>query len=208
MITSILFASRNGSRFLTVWAVLLVAAGALSHRGLKVDFTQQYSPVVMTLPEFFAVVLTVLGLILLRPQLWILDRLGVPSRRWIPAMCAFAAGVAGPQVLLLGAYLIRLPPGEWSRSAMNVLVLTAVAFGAAPFVGAFAASGTVLVLYFSALCALQIEPALRSWSPLAVETPGAGHWAVALLLAVGATGIVFRTLGRTRLTWGRDLDLA
>jgi hypothetical protein len=205
---SILIASRSADRFAIALAVLSPVAGVLSHRGLKIDLTQQYAPAVMAVPELVAVLAACLGVLVLRPQLWVVDRLGVPSRRWIPSVAAVVAGALGPQLILVVAVLVALPPAQFTRCAANVLALTALAYLVSPFVGAFGSSGLILMLYFALTCAQQMEPAIGDWSPLVISTGGGGRWVVAVATTAVALVVTVRTLGRTRLTWGPDLDLA
>ncbi|MEV6928977.1 hypothetical protein AB0M46_31410 [Dactylosporangium sp. NPDC051485] len=194
--------------FLVASAILGIASAIVSRRGFKIDFAQAYLPVTMRLPELGAVLLVSLGIVILRPRLWIIDRLGLPRRRWVPSAFALAAGFVGPQLILAAATLVAMPAGDYPRVAANVVFLTALAFCVAPYLGAFVASGLVLMLYFSLTIASQMEPAIASWSPLAVSTDPGGRWTVATTAGLVAVVVTVSTLGRVRRTWGADLELA
>ncbi|GAA2378352.1 hypothetical protein Cme02nite_19350 [Catellatospora methionotrophica] len=53
-----------------------------------------------------------------------------------------------------------------------------------------------------------MEPATGPWSPLTISTMADGRRIIVIGTAVAAAAVTLWTLGRTRLTWGRDLDLA
>jgi hypothetical protein len=205
---SVLFASRSGASFVAALAIHLIAAASLSGRYLKISFTQQYPVTAMTVPELAAVLLACVGVMILRPQMWIIDRLGARSRRWVPSACALTMGVLGPQLVLAAAVLAQMPLDAWSRAAANVLFLASLAFLTSPFIGAFTAGGLVLMVYLGLVCALQMAPEIARWSPVVSSEAPDGRWGLAALCALAAVLVTVHTLGRTHRTWGRDLDLA
>jgi hypothetical protein len=207
VIASIIFRSRAGGWYATSFVLLALVSAVLSSRSLKINLTQQYPPIAMTMPELCAVILTSVGVVVLRPQLWIIDRLGVRARRWIPSVGAWALGLLGPQVVLTVSAGLGLPFDGWSRAAANTLVLGGGAYLVSPFIGPLAASGVVLMLYFGLMCALQMDPAIWPWSPLVCSTGPDGKWIFAVAAVGASLLIVVRTLGSRMRVWARDIDL-
>src|SRR5262245_7265410 len=106
---SVLFASRSGKLFLVTLGILCPASAIVSRRGFKIDLAQAYLPVTMRMPELGAVLLASLGIVILRPRMWLVDWLGVRGRRWVPSVCALAAGLGAPQIILAASVLVAMP---------------------------------------------------------------------------------------------------
>lgn len=207
MTARILLASRAVGPFAICVTVLAGVAAGLSRHAFVIWLAKRHDAALMTLPELAAVLVACLGVILLRPRMWIIDRMGVPTRRWLPSAIALGLGICGPQLVLVAALAARLGPSSWSRSAANLLFLTALAFVVSPFIGALAASGLTLLLYLTLVISAQLEPAVAAWSPVAVSSQPSGRWLIAAAATV-AVLVTTRTMGRTLRTWGRDLDTA
>ncbi|GAA2669701.1 MULTISPECIES: hypothetical protein [Actinosynnema] len=102
-----------------------------------------------------------------------------------------------PQTLVaLGA--LRLPEGTpWTWVACNALLYSALAFTLSPLVGAGAAAGITLVLYFAVGAAHNLWPGVVNAIPVS-PYPGPGtHWSSALALAAVAVATHVRTRGST-----------
>lgn len=216
MTPAILLASRSGGRYFACLAALTLVSVTWSGHAFKIELSMGHPAVLMGIPEMCGVLLATVAVILLRPRMWIVDRLGVPSRRWIPSALMVVAGLAGPQIVIAAAALASLPSGTWLASATTVLFLSALAFLVSPFSGALVAASKNLMLYFTLMILAQLEPMIRMWSPLAtvvwsastVDHPPYGKALVATVTTVAASIVTVRTQGRTMRTWGRDLDTA
>ena len=214
MTPAILLSSRAGGRYLACLVVCCLVGALWSRYALKIHWATDHPAVVMGIPELCAILLTCLGVIGLRPRLWIIDRLGTPSRRWIPSTAAAILTLGGPQLVLVLAAAVALRPGTWSLSATTILFLAGLAILASPFVGALRAGSLTMLLYLSLTVTAQLDPRFGTWSPLAVVTwpdvePIAnGKAALAVTTSAAALAVTVRTLGRTARTWGQDLDTA
>jgi hypothetical protein len=211
---AILLASRAGGRYLAILAGMGVLCLLCSPYAFKIDMAAANPAVVVGIPELSAVLLICAGVIVLRPRLWIIDRLGVPARRWIPATSAALVTIGGPQLALAIAAAAQLRRETWPPSATTVLFLAGLTVLGAPFLGALRASSLMMASYFAVLLAAQLLPAIGEWSPLAVvswpavQQEIAGKVAFAAVVTGGALVVTVRTLGRTPRTWGRDFDTA
>jgi hypothetical protein len=208
----ILLASRAGGRYLACLVGCCLVCALWSRHAFKIHWATGHPAVVMGIPELCATLLTCLGVIGLRPRLWIIDRLGAPSRRWIPSTLAAILVMGGPQLVLVVAAAVDLPPDTWPLSATTVLFLAGLAVLASPFVGALRAGSLTLLLYLALTVAVQLDPRFGRWSPLAVvtwpdvEPMPIGKVALAVTTSAAALAVTVRTLGRTARTWGQDQD--
>ena len=101
MTPAILMSSRAGGRYLACLVGCGLVCALCSPYGLKIDWAANHPAVVMGVPELSATLLTSVGVIVLRPRMWIIDRLGTPRRRWIPSAGAALATIGGPQLALV-----------------------------------------------------------------------------------------------------------
>jgi hypothetical protein len=211
---AILMSSRAGGRYLACLVGCGLVCALCSPYGLKIDWAANHPAVVMGVPELCAILLISVGVIVLRPRMWIIDRLGIPQRRWIPSTGAALATMGGPQLALLLAATTAPRRDTWPLSATTMLFLAALAVLVAPFIGALRAGSLTLLLYFALTITAQLAPAIGACSPLAVinwpeiEPLPPGKIALAVATTVAALAVTIRTLGRTMRTWGRDLDTA
>ncbi|WP_203830721.1 hypothetical protein [Actinoplanes palleronii] len=208
----IIVLSRSGIRYLLA-AILCGVAGALcAPFSLKIEMAQSNPVVVVGLAELAALALACTGLIVMRPRLWSVDRLGVTRRRWIPTACVTVLSLVCPQLVLAGADVVALPAGTWPPSATTVLFLTGLGLLLAPYTGALRATGVVLTLYVGLVLASQISHDVRLWSPLVAVTwptvSGAplGKVVLAWIVAAAALVVQIRTLGSTMRTWRSELN--
>lgn len=214
MTPAVLVRSRGGGRFLAGLGAACLIGVLASPYGVKVALSAQHPAVALSVPELCALLAAALGVIVLRPRLWVIDRLGVPARRWIPATGAAVAVLAGPQLVLALAAAVAMRRETWPPSATTVLFLAALAVLVAPVTGALRAASAMLLLYFAVVVVAQLSPAAGTVAPLAVVTSPevepvpAGKVALAAATAGLALAVTVRTLGRTPRTWGRDLDTA
>jgi hypothetical protein len=212
VIAAILLRSRGGARYFAGLAVTSLIAAVFARYGLKINMAQHHPAIALTIPELCAVTLLGVGIITLRPRLWIIDRQGVPSRRWIPAVCAAVAVIAGPQIVLAAATVAALPAPSWARSATTTLVLAAASVISAVYAGPLRTIGLVALVYFATALISQIAPDFGRWSPLAlVTTPSPtplapGKVMAAILCSALALAVTARTLGQTMRRWSRGDD--
>jgi hypothetical protein len=211
---SILFASRAAGRYLGCVVATCGVCFLWSRYSFKIHWATDYPAVVLGIPDLSAILLTCLGMIILRPRMWIIDRLGTPTRRWIPSTGAAIAVIGGPQLGLAVAAAASLPEDTWLIRATTILFLGSLTVLVSPFVGALRAGSLSMFLYFAAAITTQLTPAVGAWSPIAIVTwpenrpVEVGKVAFALLTAAAALAVTAYTLGRTSRTWGQDLDTA
>jgi hypothetical protein len=210
LIAGILTASRGGGRYLAT-LVAAMAVGALCSRyGLKLQFAPANDAVVLSVPEMCAVALTAAALILTRPQLWIIERFGVPSRRWLSAVYAAAAVISGPQLVLAAAENAGLPEGTWPHAATSMLFLASLGVLSAPYAGTLQATGLVISLYLTLTATAQLSSSISYWSPVATSSwpePGPtsfGKIIFSVAVAVAAVLVTVHTLGHSGRTWKRQ----
>jgi hypothetical protein len=211
---AILLSSRAGGRYLACLVVCAMFSVLWSQYGLRLHWATGHRAVAMGIPELCATLMICLGVIGLRPRMWILDRLGAPSRRWIPATITAIVTLCGPQLVLAFAAAADLPPATWHLSATTTLFLTGLALIASPFIGALRAGSLPLMLYVCTAVATQLDPRFGIWSPLAVvtwpEVEPLPDSKAALAVAAGAAAlfVTFQTLGQTRRNWDRKPENA
>ncbi|MEV4705696.1 hypothetical protein [Actinoplanes sp. NPDC049316] len=208
--TGILLASRAGRRYLAVLGGFAALGALCSRYGFKLQFAPAHDAVVLAVPEMCAVFLAAAALIVTRSRLWIIDRFGVRSRRWLPAIGAAVAVIAGPQLVLVAAVAAGVPEGTWPHAATSVLFLAALGVLVAPFAGTLRATWLMFGLELTLTVLAQLGPSIAAWSPLAtIGWPSAGtvpvgRVGIAVLTTVAAFAVTVRTLGYSGPAWQRD----
>lgn len=205
MILRSLLLSRRAGAYAVMIAALALLSLALGRTGVLINLEIRRPDVRLPFSEICALLAGGSGAVLLRPRFWEWDRVGTSRAAAVAGGCA-VVGILVP-VLVVAVGAARLPDDfavAWRLS--NAVVLGAVTFLAAPFVGSAVAAALVVLLYFVHGLVNNLWLDL-GFVPITRFPETGTHWLAALVLTAAAAAVHYRTRGATawaQRTFSRD----
>jgi hypothetical protein len=205
VIVRALLVSRRARAYAAVIAALALLSLVLGRTGVLINLEIRRPDVRLPFSEICAVLAGACGAVLLRPRFWEWDRVGTSRAAVVASACA-VVGILTP-VLVVAVGATRLPDDfavAWRLS--NAVVLCAVTFLAAPFLGSAVASALVVLLYFVHGLVNNLWLDL-GFVPITRFPETGTHWLAALALTAGAAAVHYRTRGASawaQRTFSRD----